>query len=296
MDVWAEKIRLKTAAVILLAVLLSSCAPRQVIVVSDPYIDNLYSGVWGPSSRLFAIKARLSGIQIKNFKTDQEITLSTVIETAGSSDIVVLSPWNTASPGPFPVLEGRYIAAGAAPAESPNVNTSYIAADRSAAISEIAVLSAGIASHSGKNALAILNATTPTGKREKQLLFNDFQIALTESGDTVELVILDIAEEEGNRLPSDFKDMASESSVLLLLAGPFNLTALTESGDSSIPVITENLGPSTAWKERIVASIEDNPKAMMKVLMSQLNSEAPEEQEYYPARLVKGDLYGSQSR
>lgn len=296
MDVWAEKPQLKIAGVILLAILLSSCSPRQVLVVSDPYIDALQKGVWAPSSTWFAIKARLTGNKITHFKTDQENTLSVVLESAGPAEVIVLSPWNAVSLDRMPAVEGRFIVAGAAPIENLNSMTTFITADRSAGISEIAMLSAGIASRTGRNALAIVNATTPAGKREKQLLIDVFQSSLKDSGKAVDLIIRDIADERDGQLPSDFNELAADSSVLLLLAGPFNLIALTESGDSAIPVITENLGPSTAWKERIIASIEDNPKAMNKVLMSQLNSEVPEVQHYYPARLVKGVLYGSQSR
>lgn len=296
MDVWAEKTFLKAAGVILLVFLLASCTPRQVIVVSDPYIDALYSGAWGPSSGWFAFKSRLAGHKISNFAVDQETPISAVLESAGTAEIIVLSPWNAASLEGIPPVEGRFIVAGAAPMNNLNTRTTYITLDRSAAISEIASLSAGIVSETGVNALAIVNAATAAGKQEKQLLINDFQSALTGSGQSGELIVRDMADEKGGQLPGDFKELSASSSVLLLLAGPINLIALTESGDSGVPVITENLGPSTAWKDRIIVSIEDNPKAMNKLLMSQLNSETSEEQQNYPARLVKGVLYGSPGR
>lgn len=296
MDVWTDKPHLKIAGVILLAVLVSSCAPQQVLVVGDPYIDALHSGVWAPSSAWFAFKARLRGNKITNINADQDNPLSAVLESSGPADVIILSPWNAVTSDRLPAMDTRFIVAGATPVENLNTNTTFISADRSAVISEIAVLSAGIASRTGTNALAILNTTTSIGASEKQLLIDGFQTAADESEIAMELLIRDIADESTGQLPSDFKTLAAESSVLLLLAGPFNLIALSESGESAVPVITENLGPSAAWSDRIIASIEDNPKAMIGVLMSQLNSEAPEEQQYYPAILVKGVLFGSQSR
>jgi hypothetical protein len=284
------------AGILLLILLLTSCRPEQVLVVSDPYIDVVQGRKWGPSTTWFKIRARVAGAEVIHVRSDQENDLYAVLDSVKPEGIVVISPWNAATLDRIPPGDIRFIVAGASPGENQIPQTTYIALDRKEALSEIGRIAAGVAHGSGSDALAVFNATTEIRKQEKMILSESFQAASADLGSTAGLIIRDIAEAGNRQLPSDFSTLADSSSVLLLFAGTFNLKALADSGNASAPVITEFLGQSDAWKDRIIISVEDNPGAMNKILLSQLTSEAADELLYYAAKLVKGDLYGSQRR
>ena len=277
-------------AVIICQVLFSSCSPETVLVVGDPYIELIQGSPWVPVSRIFILKARMAGYGISTAQADQEISLSEVISTIEDlPDLVIISPWNAVFLNRLPAYESRFIIAGAYPPDITGLQVNSVVPERSDVMKKLGTLAAVIAVESGKPAVAIFNAVTEVQIREMTSLIEAF-------GDDDSLIVRNIAETGDNQLPSDFDKLTADASVLLLFAGPVNITALGASDDAAVPVITESLNDSRAWNDRIVASVEDDPKALAQALMAELRSKSPEELRYYPARMVKGVLFSSLSR
>ena len=276
-------------AVIICLVLFSSCSPEKVLVIGDPYLESIHGGTWGPQSRIFILKARMAGYGIRTVQAYQKKGLSEILSIDDLPDLVIISPWNAAFINMMPAYESRFIIAGAYPSGNSESQVCSVVPYRFDIMKNFGEMAAGIAAGSGKPAVAIFNSVTEVQKREMISLIEAF-------GSDVSLIVRDIAEVGDNQLPSDFDKLVADASVLLLFAGPINLTALGASDEASVPVITESLNGSKAWKDRIIASVEDNQKAMNKALLAELKSESPEELRYYPACMVKGVLFSSLSR
>jgi hypothetical protein len=288
--------RQAATVIVLSLVLLTSCTFRKVLVVSDPYIENLDGTSWGPGSKLFALRAGLAGFHVTNTQASQENDLTAVLMASEPVEFVIISPWNAASLKILPAGEQKLIIAGAPPAENTDLPLRSVVPDRSAVFADFGVLTAGIVQRSKKKALAIFNASTESKRRELIIFTEAFRDASDGSSNPELLIIRDLSENDSMELPADFGELSAEASILLLFAGPLNLQALAASADSSVPVITESLRGSGAWKERIVASVEENTKGMNRALIAELRAEIPEELRYYPATLIKGVLYSAQSR
>gem|GEM_PF-743799 len=284
----------------LLLLLFSSCNSQTVLVVSDPYISLIEGETWGPLRLDFIVKARLSGFKIVKEQTGPELDLSELlsqnIPETTSPDIVVLSPWNARSLNKLTGSAMRYIIAGGNLPENPQdlelPNLSAVVPDRSEIMRQLGKLSREITTSSGKPAFALFSLETENQKKERNSLLEAFE----NSDDITVREIKPLQNRGVTALPADFADIAENASVLLLFAGPLNITALSVSDEFLIPVITESINSSSAWYDRIVASVEDNQKALSLALLSEMKVENPEGVRYYPARLSKGVLFGSKSR
>ncbi len=280
----------------LLMLLLSSCNSQTVLVVSDPYISLIEGDKWGPLRLDFIVKARLSGFKILSEQTSADIDLSQLLSTGSvPPDIVLLSPWNAQSLSKLAgnnltVREMRFIIAGGNLPDKPQVldipNLSAVVPDRSAVMHQLGKLSREITENIGKPAFALFYPETENQKNERNSLLEAFE-------NSDDIIVRDISKAV---LPADFADIAENASVLLLFAGPLNIGALSVSDEFLIPVITESINTSTAWYDRIVASVEDNQKALSLALLSEMKAENPGGVRYYPSRLSKGVLFGSKSR
>ncbi len=288
--------RQAATVIVLSLVLLTSCSFRKVLVVSDPYIESLEGTSWGPGSKLFALRAGLAGFHVTRTQASKENDLTTVLMVSEPVEFVIISPWNAATLKILPAREQKLIIAGAQPADNTDMPISSVVPDRSAVFADFGVLTAGIVQRSEKKAVAIFNASTETKRREMNIFTEAFRDASEGSSNPELLVIRDLSENGSRELPPDLGELSAEASVLLLFAGPMNIQALAASADSSVPVITESLRGSGAWKERIIASVEDSTRGMNRALIAELRAEIPEELRYYPATLVKGVLYSAQSR
>ncbi len=284
----------------LLLLLLSSCNLQTVLVVSDPYISLAEDETWGPLRMDFIVKSRLSGFKIVKKQTGPDLDLSKIFSQntfeTSTPDIVVLSPWNAQSLHKLSGSPRRcIIAGGSLPENSQELeipNLSSVVPDRSAVMKQLGKLSREITKSSGKPAVALFSPETENQKKERNILLEAF-------GSSDGIIIREINPLQNGgvtELPADFADIAENASVLLLFAGPLNITALSISDEFLIPVITESINSSSAWYDRIVASVEDNQKALSLALLSEMKAESPEGVRYYPARLSKGVLFGSKSR
>ncbi len=275
----------------LLVLLLSSCNSQTVLVVSDPYISLIEGEKWGPLRLDFIVKARLSGFKILKEQTSAEIDLSQLL-TAGTTvpDIVVLSPWNAQSLNKVSGIPVRFIIAGGNLPDIPIL--SAVVPDRTEVMRQLGKISLEISENTKKPAFALFYPETENQKKERNSLLEAF--------DNPENITLREIKPPGNRgevsLPADFIEIAENASVLLLFAGPLNVRALSVSDEFRIPVITESINASSAWYDRIVASVEDNQKALSLALLSEMKAESPEGVRYYPAMLSKGVLFGTKGR
>ena len=277
-------------------ILLSSCSQQNVLVVTDPYIKILEGDFWGPLNRIFIYKSFLSGFKIKGIQAEPGLELSQILlNTSETPEIVIISPWNIQFLDGIKDFDGRIIVAGAyLPTnlqEGNQYRLSAVAPDRSSVMKQIGELSLEIASHTEKPVVALFNPLTDIQKKEMGFLLQAFE------GNDL-LIFRDIS--EGNdgavQLPDDFTQICNQASLLLLFAGTINISALSITDDSQIPVITESLSSSTAWYNRIVASIEANPKELRAALLSEMRVESHEGIRIYPEKLSKGVLFGFESR
>jgi len=276
-------------------VLLSSCQFQTVLLVNDPYIQLIDGDSWAPLSRLFRLRAWINGFKITKVTTDTDRNLKTVLsENSIPVDIVILSPWNAQSLNEVPEMEGRFIIAGGyPPASSPawlESKLTALAPDRLSVMRELGKLASGYADAKGRPAFALFNTETDSRKKELAVLREVFD-------NSESLIVRDVNTGGGDtQIPSDYYQITDQSSILLLFAGTLNVEGLSSSDENSLPVITESIRDSGAWHGRIAASLEDNPKALEALLLSEMKSGSVEGVIYYPAKLSKGVLFGSVSR
>jgi len=281
---------------VIFVIFLSSCSQVDVLVVSDPYIKMIEGNYWGPLNPVFKVKALLSGYRIISSQLNPGDELSSIISRYEPQvDIIIISPWNVQFLNNLSEGNSRFIIAGGYPSESlPEwmyQNLTAVVPDRSSVMAQLGDIACRIAVETKKHALA-LYLSTYHHEKEMAILLQSFE-------DSESIVVRKVA---GNRvdgqieLPSDFLEIAGESSLLLLFAGPLNVTALSSTDDSLIPVITESIKNSGAWYDRIIASVEDNDKELRKALLLELKFESSEGVRYYPSTLSKGVLFGSMSR
>jgi hypothetical protein len=280
-----KRISFPPAALALIAVLLSSCSPKPILVVSDPFVDIASGGRWAPAGPAFAVRAGISGCRIVVETAEDANEARNIINEAGDSvEMVLVSPLNAAVIGQMPPGETRFIIAGGA-AEALGDGPSRVSAvipDRTAALEEAGTLAGRIASDAGKPAVLL---RAPAGDRASEELDSLEEVFRSTSDE--ELLVHSLGGREGE-IPEEFTADAEKSSVLLLFAGPANIEAMEKTDDAGIPVVTEELRGSKAWSDRIAASVEDDPRALNRALLEMIRDENGSGVLEYPARIVKG--------
>jgi len=268
-----------------------SCARTEaVLVVGDPYIETIYEREWYGGKKSFLLRIRLRGYRADYVLADRENTLADILGNLESpADIVVLSPWNADSIADLPPSNTKFIIAGGLYDSISEHEVVSLIPNRNQVIEHFGSISSRISSESKKPAIAIFDAASEDQLREIDALVGAF----INDG---ELIVKNINEEEYWDLPSRFDELFREASVLLLFSGPVNYQALVASENQLLPVFTESLGASEAWEYRIVASVEENFRALSKAIIKALKTEDQNEVVYYPARLQKGELYEQFSR
>jgi len=252
-------------------------------MLGDPYIETIYGEKWYDRQAFFLLKIRLSGYRVT--LADRESELVDILDNLDRPpDIAVLSPWNADSIVELPPSGIRFIVAGGLYDSISNHRVISLIPDRTPVIEEFGRLASRISSDSGKPAIAIFDAGKEAQLREIDVLVDAF-------GADGELIVRNINEEEYRDLPSRFDEILEGASVLLLFAGPANYQAIEATEKQMLPVFTELLGASEAWNYRIIASVEDNLKALDRAILKTLKSEDQDEVVYYAARLQKGDIY-----
>jgi len=260
-----------------------SCSKSEtVLMVGDPYIETIYGGKWYGEQAFFRLRIRLNGYRIKHALVDRENGLVDILDNP--ADIVVLSPWSADSIMELPLSDTKFIVAGGLYDSVSKHRVISLIPDRIPIIEQFGSLASKISSDSGKPAIAVFDAGSEAQLEEKNALADAFGVG-------GELIIRNIREEGHQDLPSGFNKLLEEAAVLLLFAGPVNYEAIKASEKQLLPVFTESLGASEAWEHRIIASVEDDLKALGSAILGTLRSENPDSIVYYAARLQKGDLY-----
>ena len=273
-------------AFLMVASLFVSCEAESILVVSDPYIDTVQGGAWGPTHPSFTIMARLSGYRVLVATAENADDFRAIVESAGdTAGIVLVSPLNAAGADRLPPGERRIVVAGGtADDDNPVVR---VAMDRTKAMAEAGLLAARIAEAEGGPAVALFSLGNRARFAEIEALSEAF-----DSGTDQKLFVHTVDGLSGE-LAMDFLDEASNSSVLLLFSGPANITVMEETANEGIPVITEGRGGSHAWDERIAGSVEDDRKALNRALMETIRDEERRTVPGYDAKFMTGRLSGT---
>jgi len=270
----------------LLPVLQASCVKSKIVLmVGDPYIETIHGEKWHGRQFLFLLKIRLRGYRVTHAQADRENTLVDILGNLDSpADIVVLSPWNADSIAELPPSDTRFIVAGGLYNSVSNHDVISLFPDRKPIMEQFGNIASRISSDSGKPAIAVFDASGEVQLGEMDALVDAF-----DGGG--ELMVENINEDEYRNLPSQFDEVFEGASVMLLFAGPANYQAIRASEKHLLPVLTESLGASEAWRYRIIASVEDDLKALNRAILETLKAENPNDVVYYTARLQKGYLY-----
>lgn len=288
MDVWAKPYRLfGYLAVAAMVLLFISCDTERVLIVSDPYIQSINGGKWSLTETGFAVRAAFSGFDVDSVTLGAQDDLLVFLDSLENQfDTLVVSPWNSFTPAGE--NDFRVITAGGA-ANLPASNTVVsVQPDRSAQMRRLGQLAGDWAVRTGLPAVLLYDSSRDVGRAETQMLQNGY----ADVDETVpRMRIFDVNGEEQGALPPDFITAASEASILLLFAGTLNPLAMEATDEAAPPVMTENLDGSTAWSQRIAASVEQDQKALKRAILAELKNSSPEGTRYYPARVNKGHLY-----
>ena len=270
----------------LLPLLQISCGKsKTVLMIGDPYIETIYGKKWHGRQFFFLLKIRLRGYRVTHSLADGEKTLVDILENQDNpADIVVLSPWNADSIVKLPQSSTKFIIAGGLYDSISNHDVSSLIPDRIPIIKQIGSIASRISFDSGKPAVAIFDASSEAQLKEIDALVDAF-------GSGGELIVRNINEKVYQDLPSKFDEVLEGAAVLLLFAGPVNSQAIEASENQLLPVFTESLGASEVWEYRIIASVEDDLKALNREILKMLKMENPDRVVYYAARLQKGGLY-----
>jgi hypothetical protein len=274
----------------LVLVLLVSCAPTDVLIINDPYIETIQGKSWAPAGVLFSLRARLAGYRVTVATLEENEGLSgllTRLERAVS--IIVVSPPTSGDLRNPALAESRIVVAGGYPQYLPNTSVNSLVPDRRKIMPELGKLAAAVSGETGKPALALFDA----GTDEKREEIDAFRTGAG-SGDVVRIV--NLADYAGRVLPDDFPEAFKNYGLLVLMAGPQNIPVLLATEDTATPVITEKLYGSDAWNDRIIISVEDDERKMTGSLLRIFESDGPEPVYYYPSRLKKGILYKNRGR
>ena len=277
--------------ILLLTILsMTSCNTELLPVISDPYIEVLNGGNWGPADRLFRLTLRLRGYRTIPIITDRDNPLSSVISSFEPPPrIAVISPLNAASIRTITHRPERMIIAGGfAVDDGPGIEN--VVPDRRESMTLMGKLAADIVSENepAGGVYALFDANTEMRRAELESFLNSFR---TSSQGRSEIKYRDLAETGDEGLPEDFDRILKDSALLVLFAGSLNISALGASDESGLPVITESLRGSKIWAHRIVASIEDDERAMKRILIEQLTDSDPEAINYYSSQIIKGKRY-----
>jgi len=269
--------------IFLMLLLHASCSKSEtVLMVGDPYIKTIYGEKWYGEQAFFRLKIRLRGYRIRHALADRENRLVDILDD--SADIVVLSPWSADSIVELPLSDTKFIIAGGLYNSISNHRVISLIQDRIPIMEQFGSFASKISSDSGKPAIAVFDAGSEAQLGEINALVDAF-------GANGELIVRNISEKEHWDLPSEFEYVFEGAAVLLLFAGPVNYQAIEASEKQLLPVFTESLGASEAWEYRIIASVEDDLKALGSAILQALKSESQDDIVYYTARLQKGDLY-----
>jgi hypothetical protein len=285
---WARPHRLiglLTAAVIVLSFI--SCESEQVLIVSDPYIETIHGGVWPLSKTGFALRAALSGFKVDSVTLGAQDDVFVFLESQDKQiDAIVVSPWQSLTA--FGNTDIRIIAAGGTANLPISDSVVSVQPDRSVQMYRLGQLAGDWAGRTGLPAVLLYSSSKEMNRMEAQLLQNGYA-AVDES--VPRMQIFDVKGGEQGTLPPDFITAASKASILLLFAGTLNPLAMEATDEAAPPVITEYLYDSTAWSERIAASVEQDQTALKKAIIAELKNSSPDGTRYYPARVNKGHLY-----
>ncbi len=245
------------------AIVLGSCNSGNILVITDPYIDSVAGRHWKPAGRLFQIQAGFKGYRVISVETSQELDINRILEIdAGNSDILIASPYTFRE---LPSNAGdnrRIIVAGGSSTEAEN-DAEFVYPDRMTAFRSAGELAAG---ETG-SVYALFNSSTEARRLESVSFVNGF---LESSGDIARLTVYDMAEIRSTNLPDDFEERISAAETLVMLGGIFNLPGILASSESAPSIIGEYLDSSGIEEQRILASVEDNPRAMVKALLQQI--------------------------
>jgi len=280
-----------SAAILLLLLLaLCSCSPVEVLVVNNPYIEVIQGHPWAATRRLFALRARLRGLKVTTLNINENEKLPGILNNLDRAPaIIVLTPAHSESIAALASTESRIVLVGGYSGESTPMPVYSIVQDRTEVISDFARLSSEIAEDAGLSILAVFRGLTEDEEKEMEA----FQKELS---DDIDARIINLADMPGRILPEDFSKRVNDLTLLILLAGSENIRALRASEEEAVPVITEHVRGVDAWKSRIIASVEDDDREMMRTLLQVLKSESPKHIHYYPSRMEKGVLYDDRSR
>lgn len=267
---------------------LCSCSPVEVLVVNNPYIEVIQGHPWAATRPLFALRARLQGLKITTLNISENEDLPSILKNSDKIPAtIVLTPAHAGSIAQLASAESRIVLVGGYAQESTAVYS--IAPDRTGVIGDLAKLSSKIAKDSDLSILAVFRGATGEEKRE----IDAFKRELSAD---INVQFISLAEMPGRSLPSDFSQRINRHTLLILLAGSENIPAMRASEEEAVPVITEFVRGADAWKNRIVASVEDDNRQMMRTLLHVLKSDNPKLVHNYPSRMEKGVLYEEYSR
>ncbi len=278
---------------ILFAVLSLSCSANSILVVTDPYIEKIHENRWAPASFEFAARAFLNGYQVSVESAEDQNELKRVVENREiPPGIVIVSPLNASGLSHIRADVKEFVIIGRDPEVDAAGDSRIIRVelDRTAAMEEIGLSAAKIASKENKPAMALFSTVNSKRAGEMETLKNAYFSELQE-----ELSSTNVNSFSGE-LSSDFADKAQECSVLLLFAGPANIVAMQMTEEMGIPVITEGHFGSGAWNKRILASVEDDQKSLVKVLMEIIDDKEAGPVIGYPAKIIDGRVYRSKKK
>lgn len=246
---------------------------RPVLVVSDPYIEEV--GLWPIGSRFFHMGAQLLGFRIIKEYLDDNNTLTKILEKLDTApEIAVLSPWTVSNAGLASLVDSKIIIAGGNPSQDYAENIIEVVMDPFSAREEAGQMAGNIALKEQKPALILYQGNIDA-------LLEAYELA---SRGEFPLLKLQLSDDAAS-LPKEFRAMAAEASVLLLFAGPLNIEAFKITQNTQQPVITEFALVDGPWNNRIVASIENNNLIMGMTVLAKMLEKTPENVTYYPGRL-----------
>lgn len=258
---------------------LCSCNSGKVLIVSDPYTETVSGGHWKPSSVFFSLRAGWKGYRVYRITISDENELEELLkDSSGTAGAWIVSPL-TAQWLPASAAEDRrIIIAGGYPPRSVG-NLEYVVPDRLESMMELGNLAA---ESTDEMVLALFNTTTEARIREKTVFIETFRKS---SGSPESINIVNLSDNPGQGIPEEFFAASENAGLLVLLAGPENLAAFLGTEDAGNPVITEYSRISGARQGRIIASVEENQRAMTVALLRQLDGKDILEQKSYPTRV-----------
>jgi len=258
---------------LLLAILaiLSSCRVQDVLIIDDPYRNLLTEDRPFPDGRGFVLRARLRGFRVRRVVNNGDMMrLSDAFVETGTPDIAVLSPWNTAFMNLAADSAFRLITVGR-PARPPAGPWTALVPDRRSAVAEIGRIAGRTAVDAGVPALAYVRT------EDRPAFISGFDSVADGISDRLAV----FAE------PSDLSMRDGDFSIVVALLGRNNPELLDTLGPLERPVITEFARHTGFSDDRIIASLEDDPRSLRRALLTVLGNEGENGVYVYPQRVLK---------